>query len=236
MRIEKRENPLAMTHPRLSVRPLEWGGMVVASSLLIAASYFHWWSIGFTEALGFATGGVCVWLTVREHIGNWPVGLANNVIFFVLFNQTKLYADMWLQVVYFGLGVYGWHQWLRGGERGGPARISMAPMHECVIVGVSVPVATAIMYGVLVAAGGAAPIWDALTTALCLAAQALLIRKRLLHWLLWIVADIIYIPLYLSRNLPLTALLYSVFLGMCIVGLRAWFREYMSQIIQPQEG
>jgi nicotinamide mononucleotide transporter len=59
-----------------------------------------------------------------------------------------------------------------------------------------------------------------------LAAQYLLCRKRLENWLLWIAADVIYIPLYLSRKLPLTALLYGVFLLMCLFGIRVWWRGW----------
>ena len=82
---------------------------------MLAASYLGWWAIGVTEAWGFVTGGICVWLVVREHLWNWPVGLANNVFFFVLFLHGRLYADMSLQMVYFGLGVYGWLNWIFGG-------------------------------------------------------------------------------------------------------------------------
>jgi nicotinamide mononucleotide transporter len=72
---------------------------------------------------------------------------------------------------------------------------------------------------------GAAPFWDALTTVLSLAAQYLLSRKRFENWFLWIAADIIYVPLYFSRALPLIAVLYFVFLVMCIVGLMEWARH-----------
>ena len=64
------------------------------------------------------------------------------------------------------------------------------------------------------------PLWDGLTTALSLAAQFLLTRKIIENWYLWIAADLIYVPLYLSRDLNLTALTYVVFLGLCAaVGL-----------------
>ena len=39
---------------------------------------------------------------------------------------------------------------------------------------------------------------------------------------MWIAVDVIYVPLYLSRDLNLTALVYVVFLGLCVVGWRQW--------------
>ena len=70
--------------------------------------------------------------------------------------------------------------------------------------------------------GGAAKFWDALTTSISLSAQWLQSRKKLECWHLWILADVIYVPLYISRGLNLTALLYGVFLCMAVMGLLAW--------------
>ena len=61
------------------------------SALLVAASSFGWWPLPMTEVLGFVTGGACVWLTVREHVWNWPLGLANNAFFFILFLTLLLF-------------------------------------------------------------------------------------------------------------------------------------------------
>ena len=77
-----------------------------------------------TEWLGFATGGVTVWLVVRESVWNWPLGLLNSVFFFVLFFRSRLYGDMALQGMFFTLNAYGWWNWLRGGEQHGVLRIS----------------------------------------------------------------------------------------------------------------
>lgn len=200
----------------------EWALMIGVSAAVVVASYASWWSISVTEAWGFATGGLCVWLVVREHLWNWPIGLANNVCFFVLFWQSRLYADMGLQVVYFALGAYGWLNWIYGGDNRTPLKISRTRRTEWFALLGAIPLGTLALQQVLLKLNGAAPFWDSLTTVISLGAQYLLCRKRLENWYLWIAADIIYVPLYFSRELPLTAVLYAVFLGMCLLGLRAW--------------
>lgn len=207
--------------------------MAAISIAMIAASLFGAWPISNTEVLGFVTGGVCVWMTVRESVWNWPIGLANNVFFFVLFFWSRVYADMALQVVYFGLGVYGWLNWVRGGVGQSTLLISRAVRWEWMALPVFVICGTAGVREVLLAVHGAAPFLDALTTVLSLAAQYLLCRKRIEHWCFWIAADLIYIPMYVSRSLHLTAVLYAVFLVMCLFGLRAWRQSLRAAALLP---
>lgn len=218
--------------PGLAPRPpashrlagLELGVLAVASVTVLAASYLRWWSIAPTEAWGFVTGGVCVWLVVRENPWNWPIGMANNVAFFVVFLQSRLYADMGLQVVYFALSGFGWLNWVFGGERRTELAVSRATRREWITLLLAVPAGTWALQEILVRVNGAAPFWDSLTTVLSLAAQYLLTRKRIENWWFWITADLIYVPLYLSRDLRLTAALYALFLVLCVIGWRAWRR------------
>jgi len=190
--------------------------------------------VNWTEALGFITGGACVWLVVRENLWNWPIGAANAVFFFVLFFRSRLYADMALQAVFFALNVYGWWNWLFGGERlgerRGELRIVLVNRTEWAALAAVVPAATLAGRQFLRTVNDAAPLLDAFTTVLSLAALYLQCRKRLEHWWLWIAADVVYIPLYLSRKLPLTAVLYFIFLLMCAAGLRQWRRSLLTQL------
>lgn len=206
------------------LHPWETVVMLAVSTAMIAASWWQWWPLSMTEVLGFSTGGACVWLVVREHLWNWPLGLANNILFFLLFWKSRLFADMGLQVIYFALGVYGWLHWRSAGV-GSRLQISRTRFAEWLALGCFVLVATWSLRLALLSVQGAAPFWDALTTALSLAAQYLLCQKRLENWWLWILADLIYVPLYLARQLPLTAVLYAVFLAMCLFGLRQWKRH-----------
>ncbi|MGN6605560.1 MAG: nicotinamide riboside transporter PnuC [Jatrophihabitans sp.] len=181
-------------------------------------------AVTWAELLGFLTGGACVWLTVRRHVLNFPVGLANSALFLVLFADARLWADASLQVLFLVLGVLGWWQWWRSAgvptqvpvRRSG--RIELACCLALVVGG------TAVLTLVLRAADDAAPFWDALTTALSVSAQWLLNNRRSATWGFWIAADIVYIPLYAAKELYLTAAVYVLFLALCLGGLRAWSR------------
>ena len=212
-----------------------------ASLALLYAAWRGWAPFGmqpFTpvEALGFVTGGACVYLVVKENVWNFPVGIANCLFFLVLFTQARLYGDAALQVVYVALGVQGWHLWLRGGENRTPLRVERASVGLLAGVAAFVVAGTIALTFVFRAVNDAAPFLDAFTTALSLGAQYLLNRKAVENWLLWITADIVYIYLYFTRGLHLTAVLYFVFLCLCVAGLRGWLKALKGRGVAAEGG
>ncbi|MFF0297176.1 nicotinamide riboside transporter PnuC [Kitasatospora sp. NPDC004615] len=178
-----------------------------------------------TEWLGFVTGAICVWLTVRTNVWTFPVGIANNVFFLAVFGTAGFYADAGLQVVFLALGAHGWWQWLRRGADGERLVVRRGGLGVVGLALAAVVPVTVLLTWLLTVVGDAAPFWDALTTALSLAAQWLLNTKRIENWYLWIVADLIYIPMYAWKGLYPTAAVYVLFLGLCLYGLRTWRRE-----------
>jgi nicotinamide mononucleotide transporter len=203
----------------------ELAGVLLGSVALIAGAWSGALPLGLVETFGFVTGAACVWLVVKEHIWNFPLGIANNIFFVALFFGARLYADMALQLVYIVLGVLGWYWWLRGGVGRTELRVTRATPATLLALAAIAAVATAGLTLFLRSVGDAAPFLDALTTTLSLAAQYLLTRKLLENWYVWIAADIIYIGLYIARDLHLTAALYALFLGLCLLGLRRWRRS-----------
>jgi nicotinamide mononucleotide transporter len=131
--------------------------------------------------------------------------------------------------VYFVLGVIGWYWWLRGGENRSQLKVTRASLREIIAVSAFVAVATVGLWRVLHPLRGAASFWDSLTASISLAAQWLLNRKRLESWVGWILVDAIYVPLYLYKELYLTAILYAVFLAMAVMGLRAWRQSWRAR-------
>ena len=66
------------------------------------------------------------------------------------------------------------------------------------------------------------PWWDALPTALSLIGQALLGRKLLENWLVWLLVNVVSVGLFAHKGLWLTCLLYLIFVAMSVLGWRAW--------------
>lgn len=192
------------------------------SLVLIAGSLLQRLPLDITEVLGFVSGAWGVWLTVKENVWNWPIGIANSAFFLVLFVQGRLFADSGLQVVYIILGALGWYWWLHGSAHKTALPIARTgPRHAAVLAAIIVAATVALTAG-LARVNDAAPFWDALTTALSLGAQYLLTRKLIENWLLWISADVIYVALYAYKGYYLTSILYTIFLAMCVAGLLQW--------------
>ncbi|MDT0377407.1 nicotinamide riboside transporter PnuC [Streptomyces sp. DSM 42041] len=192
--------------------------------------------VSWVEVLGFGSGALCVWLVARQHIANWPIGIANNLFFILLFAGAGLYADAGLQVVYIALALYGWWAWLRGGPEAAAGRLPVSRTDArtwWVLAPATLAVTALLTLWLARSTDSTVPFWDALTTALSLAATYGQCRKKLESWYLWIAADVVYVPLYAYKGLHLTALLYVGFMILCVVGLRSWRAEWTAARTGP---
>ena len=207
--------------------------LVICSTGLAAAM---WWNdqASWLDAVGFVTGAICVWLVVRENVWNFPLGLVNVAAYSIVYWEKKLYADAGLQVVYFVLNLLGWYWWLYGGEQASALKVRRVNKLELLIVSAAGIVSTLLLWQILVAYNSEASFWDALTASFSLCAQWLLNRKFLESWWFWIFVDIIYVPLYLYKDLYLSAILYTVFLVMATLGLLHWRGVLLGTAIEPQ--
>lgn len=177
-------------------------------------------SIG--DLLGFSTGILCVWLTARANVWNFPIGILNSAILGLVFFQQRLFADASLQIVFIALSMIGWWRWIAGRHAKETSPVfGTSAREQVVLVGVAAITALVLWYA-LIRLKGASPPVDALVTALSLCAQWQLNRRQISSWAWWIVVDLISIPLYWGRELPLIACLYVIFLFLCLGGCRRW--------------
>lgn len=178
------------------------------------------------ELIAATLGVLAVWLTVRQNPWCWPIGLVMVLMYSWIFFQVKLYSDMLLQLVYAVLQLYGWWQWTRGGERHDGRPLSRLEARQLGL-GLSAGSLGSLVLGYAMATwtDAAAPWWDAALTAFSLVAQWWMAQKRLECWLLWIAVDLLFVLLFLSKGLHLTAALYGLFTLLAVQGWRAWRRD-----------
>lgn len=191
------------------------------------------------EVFGFITGVANVWLLARQNIWNWPIGLANNAAYLILFASSGLYGDAGLQVVYITLSVYGWWNWARRGSVATLAVTRTPTRVWNVLAPVTIVSFVVLRWFLARYTDSTVPVWDGLTTALSLAAIYGQSRKYIESWWIWILVDLVYIPLYVYKNLWLTSVLYSVFLLLCVFGLRQWKGEMAASrlsVVSPASG
>jgi nicotinamide mononucleotide transporter len=183
------------------------------------------------EVVAFVTGVTTVWLAARQNVWNWPIGMVNVSLYAWLFSSVRLYADAGLQVVYLLLAAYGWWAWLHGGREGGPLRVRRAPL-RLLLLTTALAAAFAATLGFSLAryTDADVPLLDSALTGASLMAQFLMTRKYLESWPVWVAADVVYVGLFISRNLHLTALLYAVFTVLALYAWREWHRSWRSDL------
>ena len=177
------------------------------------------------EIFAMLTGLAGVWLTIKENIWCFPVGIVNVTLFAWHFFTPgiQLYADALLQCIYVLLLFYGWLNWAEKNNK----KEKLSPVKITIVTAIKVAIASII--GAVILAfflqkytNASYPWLDSILTCSSLAAQWMIAKKKIENWVVWIVVDIIYIPLYIVKHLPLTAFLYFIFLVLAIIGYQDW--------------
>jgi nicotinamide mononucleotide transporter len=175
------------------------------------------------ELFAAALGVIAVWLTVKQNLWCWPIGLVMVLLYSWIFFEVKLYSDMLLQLIYAALQLYGWWQWTRAGETRHGREVSRLGS-QAVASGLAFGAIGSLLLGAAMAhwTDAAQPWLDAALTAYSLVAQFWMAQKRVQCWPLWIALDCIFVGLFLYKGMYLTAALYGLFTLLAIKGWRTW--------------
>lgn len=182
--------------------------------------------VSLLEFTGTVFGIAGVWLTVKKNRLCFPIGIVNVSLYAWLFFQSRLYADALLQIVYIILLVYGWVEWTQGKNSDEQLSVTKTSGKKSIflffigLIG-TVSIGTFFRY----TTDASLPYVDSLTTSMSLIAQWLVAKKKIENWLWWIVADVIYVSMYVYKHLYLTSFLYFIFIVLAVVGWRQWKKD-----------
>jgi nicotinamide mononucleotide transporter len=173
------------------------------------------------ELLSFVLSVLTVWLNIRQNHWAWLFAIVSSATYAVVFFDARLYGDMALQGVFIAVSFWGWYQWLHGNQ-GKQLAVSALTLRGRALSGVAWLAGFGILAWFLRNTNTDVPNADAFLTAGSLVGQALLSRKKIENWHVWIIVDVLYVALYVHKGLMLTAVLYGMFVAMAIAGLLAW--------------
>lgn len=184
------------------------------------------------EIIAFFLSLLGVWLTTKQNQLCWLVNGMAVILYLVVFYRVQLYADVLLHVVFIMMQIYGWYSWSK--IKQGQALVVAKISHNVRINSLGLAITAGVLFGAGLAhySDASVPWLDAMLATFSLAASYWAAKKYLESWLLWCVIDVIYIGMYLYKDLYLTAFLYFIFIGLALYGWRLWRAQYTQQSLQ----
>ena len=177
------------------------------------------------EVFVFVFGIASVVLAKRESILVYPTGLIATVITMYLFFKDRLLGDMMINLYYSLMSIYGWWNWSRQKEGAAVVHISRTDKTEKGIGFLLFLAASGLnylIYKVFDVPIGPSNYVDILTSGIFFTAMWYMATKKLENWTLWILADLITVPLYAYRGWGMLSLQYFIFTILAIQGYREW--------------
>jgi nicotinamide mononucleotide transporter len=191
----------------------------------------------YLEIIAVTFGMVSVWLAKKENILVYPVGIISVLIYVYICFYAKLYADMGINFFYFIVSVYGWYMW--AGKRKVIKRLEIS---RTGFYGYLFYLLAALFFFGLLSTilinytDSDVPLWDSFTTAFFIIGMWMMARKKIEHWIAWIIGNIVSIPLYFYKGLAFTSFQYLIFLILAIMGYIEWERKLRLRVMKPTVG
>lgn len=188
--------------------------------------------LSYVELIGTSFGLLSVYYASKANILTWSTGIFNEIFLFMLFFQVQLYADMFLQIYFFFISVYGWYNWK---QKSLPKPITQLSLNTSILLLII------LLMGSLLAGylfqhihsflpsyfpiPAAYPYADSFIITASIIATILLAKKKIENWYLWIIINVVCIILYYKKGIQFLALEYIIFLGLAIYGAINWHKR-----------
>jgi nicotinamide mononucleotide transporter len=177
------------------------------------------------EIIGVFFGLISVWYAKKNNIWVYPTGMISTAIFVYLLLKWALLGDMIINAYFFIMSAYGWYFWSKKEYEiiVHPVTVTESKEYKRAI-GLFVASLLFIfwVYQVFDKWKDWTAYVDSFTTAIFFVGMWLMARRKIEHWIFWIVGDIISIPLYFYKGLTLTSFQYIIFTLIAIYGYRSW--------------
>ncbi len=201
--------------------------------MTVIQTFQTWWhQQSLLEVAGVISGLLCVYLAAKNIIWNWPLAIISVAIYIFIFYDSRLFADMGLQVYFLAVNIYGWYFWSKKPASAPKTPVTSIKQREVILSAVAIVIFTFLLGSILHNHTIASyPYLDSFCTACSIVAQFFMARKVLQNWLLWVFVDAIYVGIYIFKDLHLTAVMYAIYIVIALIGYFDWKKEYGKQVV-----
>jgi len=201
-------------------------------------------NVSYVEFIGTLLGLISVFLAARANIFTWPTGILNAIFFLVIFFQIHLYSDMFLQMYFCGMGVYGWFSWkyraahqqsaIRTLSNADRLRLAMLIATVTLLIGTLISQIHLILPQIF-DHPATYPYIDTFIAISSILATILLARRIFETWVLWVTVDVTSIGLYSVKGVKLIAIEFIIFLCLAMLGVFSWYRLWKEKELATAE-
>ena len=184
--------------------------------------------IFYFEVIAVLTGILSVWLTRKENVILYPVGICSVCIWIYLCWIGDLFGQSIINLFFLLMNLYGWYNWqLKDDSQKLKIQIKNNNNAENLMVIIASIILSAIVFVVIIQfqkedASLFYVILESIITGLNFTAMWLMAWKRIEHWYLWIIGDIMCIPLFVFKNYTLGVIQFAIFIVIAYQGLKDW--------------
>ena len=183
------------------------------------------------EIIAFVFGILSVYYAKKENILVYPSGLICTIISVYLLYNVQYYGDMVINIYYSIMSIYGWILWQKKVENK-VLKISNTTKDEnkfSLFLFLITIIFTFCVYLYFDKPILKENYLDIFTTGIFFTAMYLMAKKKIESWILWIIGDLITIPLYANRGLGILSLQYLVFTIMAILAFKEWKKQLIKK-------
>lgn len=176
------------------------------------------------EIVAVISGIASVWFAKKESIWVYPTGIISTVIYVYICYQFTLYGDLIINIYYTLMSIYGWYMWTRLIDDHYIEITRTNKLDKLKALGIFLFTAGFVIavYLYFNRFDRITDYFDTLTTGVFFAAMWLMANKKIEHWTLWIVGNIISVPLYFIKGLGFSGIQFTIFLVLAYLGYKSW--------------
>ena len=186
------------------------------------------------EITAILFGLLSVWFAKKDNIWVFPTGIINTAIYVYLLWKWSLLGDMMINFYYVIMSIYGWYIWTR--KKGDVvefpiSRMTLSEKKWSVVIFTLTVLFVVLVYTIF----DKFTLWtsyvDTLVTGIFFVGMWLMARRKIENWILWIVGDILSIPMYFVKGYSFTGIQYLIFTIIAIFGYLEWKRTLQQKIV-----